>query len=55
MNTFTFLQQALKELNGKDMLGREVRLDFAAERGAYTPHSGYCKPPIVFKFVDSAD
>ena len=32
--------QALK-MNGKDLLGRAVRLDLARERGAYTPYSGY--------------
>lgn len=29
------------ELNGEDLLGRAVKLDFARERGAYTPQSGY--------------
>lgn len=33
-------QKAYDELNGADLLGRNVRLDFARERGAYTPYSG---------------
>lgn len=40
--------QAL-ELNGRDLLGRNVKLDPAKERGAYTPASGYgLFPPMVF-------
>lgn len=36
----TSLLQAL-ELNGQDLLGRQVKLDLAKERGSYTPASGY--------------
>ncbi|KAB1206156.1 Nucleolin 2 [Morella rubra] len=32
--------QKAMELNGEDLLGRAVKLDFARERGAYTPQSG---------------
>ena len=32
-------QKALK-VNGKDLLGRAVRLDLARKRGAYTPYNG---------------
>ncbi|GER57855.1 tobacco nucleolin [Striga asiatica] len=33
-------QKAVNELNGKDLLGRALRLDLARERGAYIPRSG---------------
>lgn len=33
-------EKALRELNGKHLLGRRVRLDFNREKGSYTPHSG---------------
>lgn len=39
--------QALRELNGQDLLGRPVKLDLARERGAYTPYdcvSLFCIP-----------
>lgn len=29
------------ELNGSELLSRPVKLDFARERGAYTPNTGY--------------
>ncbi|KAF7827421.1 nucleolin 2 isoform X2 [Senna tora] len=32
--------QNAMEMNGKELLNRSVRLDFARERGAYTPNSG---------------
>ncbi|KAI8538377.1 hypothetical protein RHMOL_Rhmol09G0098200 [Rhododendron molle] len=39
---FATVEDALKalELNGRDLLGRNVKLDPAKERGAYTPASG---------------
>nr|GMD65477.1 nucleolin 1 [Ipomoea batatas] len=39
---FTTSEAALKalELNGQELMGREVKLDLAKERGAYTPNSG---------------
>jgi len=39
MNTIFFSQAV--SLNGQDLLGRAVKLDFARERGQYTPHDGY--------------
>ncbi|KAL2541292.1 Nucleolin 2 [Abeliophyllum distichum] len=33
-------EKAIRELNGKHLLGRRVRLDFTREKGSYTPHSG---------------
>ncbi|XP_073019998.1 uncharacterized protein [Primulina eburnea] len=33
-------EKALREMNGKELLGRPVKLDLARERGSFTPHSG---------------
>ncbi|GAB2285021.1 hypothetical protein Dimus_019477 [Dionaea muscipula] len=32
-------QKALEELNGQDLFGRPLRLNYAIERGSYAPHS----------------
>lgn len=40
-NYHYILSSQAMELNGEDLLGRAVRLDFARERGAYTPYDRY--------------
>ena len=40
LSNHNFSSQAIK-LNGHDLLGRTVKLDFARERGAYTPQNRY--------------
>lgn len=50
--TIIFSSQAM-ELNGEDLLGRAIRLDFARERGAYTPNDRYIwfSTPLLIKKI----